>query len=78
LSDADIIATVKDLTEPKKAKSVPIHYDEVDLKQMSLFDTTSDDNILAELEAIDVGNLTPLEALKLIDKLQNQIKNRWR
>ena len=77
LSDADIISTVKDLTEPRVAKAIPIHYDEVDLKQMSLFDTTSDDNILAELEAIDVSNLTPLEALKLIDKLQNKIKNRW-
>ena len=77
LSDADIILAVKDLTEPKKAKVKPVHYDEVDLKQMSLFDTDTDNNILAELEAIDVGNLTPLEALKLIDKLQNKIKNRW-
>ena len=77
LSDADIISAVKDLTEDKKDKPKPIHYDEVDLKQMSLFDTASDNDILAELQAIDVGNLTPLEALKLIDKLQNKIKNRW-
>ena len=77
LSDADIISAVKDLSEPKQEKTKAIHYDEVDLKQMSLFDTASNDDILAELEAIDVGNLTPLEALKLIDKLQNKIKNRW-
>ena len=77
LSDADIILAVKDLAEAKKDKLKPIHYDEVDLKQMSLFDTASDDDILTELQAIDISNLTPLEALKLIDKLQNKIKNRW-
>ena len=51
--------------------------DEVDLTQMSLFDTVKDDDILEELKTIDVGNLTPIEALNKLYELQNKIKNRW-
>ena len=36
LSDADITAAVKDLTTTKKKKPV---YDQMDMAQMSLFDT---------------------------------------
>ena len=39
LTDADITATVKDLAGLKKPKSKSAHYDEVDMTQMSLFDT---------------------------------------
>ena len=57
----------------KKAKK----YDEVDLAQFSLFDTVKDDDVLEELKAIDVGNLTPIDALNTIYRLQNKLKNRW-
>lgn len=77
LSDADIIAAVKDLTQPKKPKQKPIYYDEVDLKQMTLFDTAQDDDIITELKELDVSNLTPLDALNTIYRLQNKLKNRW-
>lgn len=40
LSDADITAAVKDLTAPKKKQK--IQYDQVDMAQMSLFDTVQD------------------------------------
>ncbi|MDD3338221.1 MAG: DNA mismatch repair protein MutS [Lachnospiraceae bacterium] len=76
LSDADITAAVKDLTAPKP-KAKPVRYDQVDLAQMSLFDTVQDDDIIKELSEIDVSNLTPLDALNIIYKLQNKIKNRW-
>ena len=59
---------------PKKKKE---HLDEVDLAQMSLFDTVKDDDIIAELKEIDVGNLTPIEALNKLYELQNKLKNRW-
>ena len=59
---------------PKRKKE---HLDEVDLTQMSLFDTVKDDDILAELKDIDVGNLTPVEALNKLYELQNKLKNRW-
>ena len=38
-------------------------YDEVDLAQMSLFDTVTDEDILKELMEIEVTTLTPLDAL---------------
>ena len=75
LSDADITAAVKDLTEPKKRTSVK--FDQVDMQQMSLLDTTKDDDIIKELSELDVSNLTPMAALNLLYKFQNQIKNRW-
>ena len=54
-----------------------MHLDEVDLTQMSLFDTISDDDIINELRTVDIGNLTPLEALNKLYELQNKVKNRW-
>ena len=33
--------------------------------------------ILEELKNIDVGNLTPVDALNTIYRLQNKLKNRW-
>ena len=61
---------------PKKKKEKE-HLDEVDLTQMSLFDTISDDDIIEELRNVDIGNLTPLEALNKLYELQNKVKNRW-
>lgn len=53
-------------------------YDEVDLAQISLFDTVKDDDVLEELKEIDVSNLTPMDALNTIYRLQNKLKNRWK
>lgn len=53
------------------------HYDEVDLAQMSLFDSITNDDIVEELRNVDVGNLTPIEALNKLYELQNKVKNRW-
>ena len=39
--------------------------------------TVKDDDILQELKDIDVGNLTPIDALNTIYRLQNKLKNRW-
>ncbi len=51
--------------------------DEVDLKQISLFDTVKDDDIIQEVKELDLGNLTPIDALNKLYELQNKIKNRW-
>jgi DNA mismatch repair protein MutS len=80
LLENDISAIAKSITVDtgtttrKKKKE---HLDEVDLAQMSLFDTASDDTIIEELKNIDIGNLTPLEALNKLYELQNKVKNRW-
>ena len=77
LSDADITAAVKDLTMQKKPKAKPVHYDEVDMAQMSLFDTVQDNDIVQEIKELDMTNLTPMEAMNILYNLQNKIKNRW-
>ena len=59
----DITAAVKDLTMQKKPKAKPVHYDEVDMAQMSLFDTVQDDDIIKELSELDISNMTPMDAL---------------
>ena len=78
LVNNDITEVVRNIsvdTSSKKSKKVQL--DEVDLTQMSLFDTISDDDIIDELRNVDIGNLTPLEALNKLYELQNKVKNRW-
>lgn len=72
---SEIAVGGKDSGAKKKAK--PKKYDEMDLAQFSLFDTVKDDDVLEELKNIDVGNLTPIDALNTIYRLQNKLKNRW-
>ena len=78
LSDADITAAVKDLTMQKKPKAKPVHYDEVDMAQMSLFDTVQDDDIIQELSELDISNMTPMDALNTLYRFQGKVKNRWK
>ncbi len=79
ISDNDITEKVQaiSINTSKGEKKKPTHYDEVDLQQMSLFATTSDEDILKELEEVDISNLTPLDALNTLYRLQNKVKNRW-
>ena len=77
LSENDISDIAKNIsvdTSPKKKKTV---LDEVDLAQMSLFDTVKDDDIIDELRKLDINNLTPNEAMNKLYELQNKVKNRW-
>ena len=74
----DITEVVRNIsvdTSAKKRKKE--HLDEVDLSQMSLFDTINDDDIIDELRNVDIGNMTPLDALNKLYELQNKVKNRW-
>ncbi len=80
LSEEDITAKVSEISVKEhhsKKKCKAKKYDEVDLAQMSLFDTVKDTDVLEELKNIDVGNMTPVDALNTIYRLQNKLKNRW-
>ena len=78
LSDNDITEKVQCITvDMKGEKKQSKHYDDVDLGQMSLFDTVKDEDILNELKEIDISNLTPLDAMNTLYRLQNKLKNRW-
>ena len=47
------------------------------MKQMSLFDTVKDDDVLEELKTVQLDELRPVDALNLLYQLQNKLKNRW-
>ena len=73
----DITDTVKNISVDNGRKHKKEHLDEVDMTQISLFDTVKDDDIIDELRSIDIGNMTPLDALNKLYQLQNKVKNRW-
>ena len=78
LSDNDITEKVQNITvDVKNVKRKPVTYDEVDMEQISLFDTVKDEDVLQELQEVDVSNLTPIDALNTLYRLQNKLKNRW-
>ena len=78
LSDNDITEKVQNIAvDIKTDKKKPKHYDELELEQISLFDTVKDEDVLNELKEIDITNLTPVDALNTLYRLQNKLKNRW-
>ncbi|MCM1225680.1 MAG: DNA mismatch repair protein MutS [Lachnospiraceae bacterium] len=78
LSANDISELAKHISPgPTAGKKKKKKMDEVDIHQMSLFDTTGDEDILAELREMDIGNLTPIQAINKLYELQNKAKNRW-
>lgn len=81
LIDADISKKAKEIAAAGQAansgKKRSEKLDEVDLTQMSLFDTVRDEDIIEELKGLDLGNMTPIDAMNTLYKLQNKLKNRW-
>ena len=78
LSNADITTRIKEISVQSAEQTTQTKkMDEVDLSQLSLFDTVKDDDVLGELQSIDLTHLTPIDALNTLYKLQNKLKNRW-
>ena len=78
LSDNDIAINIRSIADKKDSRKKNVkRLDEVDLNQMSLFDTVSDDDVINEIKELDINNLTPMEALNTLSKLQNKLVNRW-
>ncbi len=68
----------KELTGMDLDRSVPAHAD--GMTQLSIFDAmggSQTDNILFELRDIDLTGVTPMDAMNLIYKWQNQLKEKW-
>ena len=78
LSENDIIDKMQDIVtiSPNMTKKKQKNYDEVDLGQLTLLDMTSDSDIIKEIEEIDVTNMTPLDGLNTLYRLQCKCKNR--
>ncbi|MCR4740947.1 MAG: DNA mismatch repair protein MutS [Lachnospiraceae bacterium] len=79
LSDNDITASISLIASEGHGgkKSQVKKLDEVDLMQISLFDTVKDDDIISELKDMDVEHMTPVDALNTLCRIRNTINNRW-
>ncbi len=82
LSDNDITEKIQAIAineakEDKKDRKKAAKPDEVDMAQISLFDTVKDEDILNELREINITTMTPMDALNTLYQLQSKLKNRW-
>ena len=80
LTDNDIIEKIQSIAvevKDVKTKKQP-KIDEIEISQMSLFDTVKDEDILKELMEVEVNTLAPIDALNVLYRLQNKLKNRWK
>ena len=80
LSSADITVRAKEIAQQSAnvaAKKTVAKPDEVDMLQMSIFDTVKNDDIIKEIEDVDISNMTPFEALSFLNQIQSKLKNRW-
>ncbi len=80
LSNADITARAKEIAEKNisapSRKPVP-KPDDVELSQLTLFDTVKEDDIIQEIGDMELGSMTPIDALNTLYRLQTKLKNRW-
>ena len=80
LASADITARAKEIAEMNTApgghKPVP-KPDDVELAQLTLFDTVREDDIIKEIGEMELGTMTPIDALNTLYRLQTRLKNRW-
>lgn len=82
LTDNDIIEKIQNIAVEVKGDKVfsgkkQPPPDEVELAQISLFDTVTDEDVLRELKEIELNTLAPIDALNVLYRLQNKLKNRW-
>ena len=79
LVDFDLTARTREIAEgsaPAGHKPVP-KPDDVEMSQLTLFDTVREDDIIEELKNLELGNMTPIDALNTLYRMQMKLKNRW-
>ena len=82
LSSADIASKAREIAIEsanvsqiqRKAVTKP---DEVDLNQMTLYDTVKSEDIIKEIEELQINEITPVEALNILSRMQGKLRNRW-
>ncbi len=76
----DLATRAREIAESGAA--VPSHKpvpkpDDVELTQLTLFDTVREDDIIDEIKEMELGSMTPIDALNTLYRLQTKLKNRW-
>ena len=80
LIDSDLTARTREIAE--SSASAPSHKpvpkpDEIEMSQLTLFDTVRETDIIEELKGLELGNMTPIDALNTLYRLQTKLNNRW-
>ncbi|MBR6322149.1 MAG: DNA mismatch repair protein MutS, partial [Lachnospiraceae bacterium] len=80
LIDTDIAARAKEIASyagiglrERKRVERP---DDVDANQMSLFATVTDEDVLSEIRELNLSNMTPLDAMNTLFRIQSRLNNR--
>ena len=78
LTDADAANKSKELaiSSGNSARVNVKKPDDVDMTQLTLFDTVKEDDIIKELTEVDLGHMTPIDALNFLYQMQSKLKNR--
>ena len=80
LVDTDLTARTREIAGANASasshKPVP-KPDVVEMSQLTLFDTVREDDIIQEIKDMELGNMTPIDALNTLYRLQTKLKNRW-
>ena len=80
LLDADISNKAREMAKTQKSghssRKRIARPDDVDSNQLTLFDTVREDDIIKEISELDLGTMTPIDALNMLYKIQSQLKNR--
>lgn len=80
LVDTDLTARTREIAGANASasshKPVP-KPDDVEMSQLTLFDTVREDDIIQEIKNMELGNMTPIDALNTLYRLQTKLKNRW-
>ena len=79
LSNADITVRAKDIAAGLQPGNhvLPGINDDLEAHQMTLFAAIDENDIIKEIEELNLGEMTPIDGLNYLYKLQNQLKNRW-
>ena len=82
LSSADIATKAREIAREsanvsQSQRKVVTKPDEVDLNQMTLYDTVKSEDIIKEIEELQINDITPMDALNILSRMQGKLKNRW-
>ena len=80
LISSDLASKAKEIAENNanisNHKPVP-KPDDVEMSQLRLFDTVCEDEIIEEIKTMELGTMTPIDALNTLYRIQTKLKNRW-
>ncbi len=79
LTDEEITLKARQIAETSgRDRKKPVRRpDDVDRCQLSLFETAKDDDFIKEIKEMDLGNMTPLDALNTLYRIQAGLNNRY-